>query len=314
MGGISRSLLESGWSGCGLDCKSPYVVSKTLTLTGGQHSDGTGIQRSSEFHWLLGPLLMISFAVLGNTLFLTILVSTLSNTFARITRSAVAEVQFRRAVLTFEGVKSDAIFAYFPPFNLLALFVLVPLKLVVSARWFHKINITAVRAINAPLLLTLCWYERRFLWPTLKEGAAYPHRQATSARVGFGDLSRFHLHGDLRAVFDHEPAQEPVPMPPGSPHLQFEEPIRELERKRSGSAAPAPSDSSVSPTGRANSQTRRRSSAWSVQSIGEDDRSDWTSGNEILSSRLDQMEQSVHRIEEMLSRMSESMDNAVEQE
>jgi uncharacterized metal-binding protein len=71
--------------------------------------DGTGIQRSTEFHWLLGPILMVTFAFLGNTLFLTILVSMLSSTFANIVANANAEIQFRRAVLTLEGVKSDAI-------------------------------------------------------------------------------------------------------------------------------------------------------------------------------------------------------------
>ena len=74
--------------------------------------DGTGIQRSVDFHWLLGPILMVAFAFLGNTLFLTILVSMLSTTFSTIVSNATAEIQFRRAVLTLEGVKSDAIFAY----------------------------------------------------------------------------------------------------------------------------------------------------------------------------------------------------------
>ena len=114
--------------------------------------DGTGIEKSPEFHWLLGPILMVTFAFLGNTLFLTILVSMLSSTYSKIASNATAEIQFRRAVLTFEGVKSDAIFAYQPPFNILALFVLLPLKFVLSPRWFHKINVAAVRIINAPLL------------------------------------------------------------------------------------------------------------------------------------------------------------------
>ena len=35
--------------------------------------DGTGIPRSTEFHLILGPVLMVTFAFLGNTLFLTIL-------------------------------------------------------------------------------------------------------------------------------------------------------------------------------------------------------------------------------------------------
>lgn len=74
--------------------------------------DGTGIGEAPDFHWFLGPVLMVMFAFLGNTLFLTILVSMLSNTFSNIVVNAVQEVQFRRAVLTFEGVKSDAIFSY----------------------------------------------------------------------------------------------------------------------------------------------------------------------------------------------------------
>ena len=117
--------------------------------------DGTGIQKSITFHWLIGPTLMVTFAFLGNTLFLTILVAMLSSTFSKIAGNAAAEIQFRRAVLTFEGVKSDAIFAYQPPFNLLALFMMLPLKFIVSPRWFHKINVTAVRTINAPLLILI---------------------------------------------------------------------------------------------------------------------------------------------------------------
>lgn len=79
--------------------------------------DGTGIQKSTDFHWILGPILMVAFAFLGNTLFLTILVSMLSTTFSNIVANANAEIQFRRAVLTLEGVKSDAIVCLPQPSN-----------------------------------------------------------------------------------------------------------------------------------------------------------------------------------------------------
>jgi hypothetical protein len=101
--------------------------------------DGTGVQSSVEMHWFLGPTLMIMFAFLGNTLFLTILVAMLSNTYQILAQNATAEIQFRRAVLTFEGVKSDALFAYRPPLNALALITLLPLKFILSPRWFHKV-------------------------------------------------------------------------------------------------------------------------------------------------------------------------------
>jgi hypothetical protein len=167
--------------------------------------DGTGIQRSTEMHWFLGPTLMITFAFLGNTLFLTILVAMLSNTYTNLAQNATAEIQFRRAVLTFEGVKSDALFAYRPPFNVLALVILLPLKwFFLSPRWFHKVNITAVRVLNAPILLLVSLYERRYLWK--RSRYLSPPRKHTWLTM----WERFGAHGDLQAVFDTEPPQSVI--------------------------------------------------------------------------------------------------------
>jgi hypothetical protein len=184
--------------------------------------DGTGIDESPDFHWLLGPALMILFAFLGNTLFLTILVSMLSNTFSMIVRNAVQEIQFRRAVLTFEGVKADAIFAYYPPFNILALIFFLPLKQLISPRMFHKVNVATVKALNFPMLLFIAWYERRTLWVTDRRRHVRPRRidwtnpfgpRATtkgwfSRTLKFWDFSRFSVHGDIQAVFDITPPDD----------------------------------------------------------------------------------------------------------
>ncbi|KAI1383273.1 nonselective cation channel [Hypoxylon trugodes] len=168
--------------------------------------DGTGISRSAEFHWLLGPILMITFTFLGNTLFLTILVSMLSNTFSTIVSNATAEIQFRKAVLTLEGVKSDAIFAYQPPFNIIALFVLVPMRFVVSPRWFHKIHVATVRTLNIFVLLIIAVIERRSLWSGA-ELADYPTEQLPKKRSRnlFWERWRITSHGDIQAVFDISP-------------------------------------------------------------------------------------------------------------
>jgi hypothetical protein len=171
--------------------------------------DGTGIQKAPEFHQILGPCLMVTFAFLGNTLFLTILVSMLSNTFSTIVSNATAEIQYRHAVQTLEGVKSDAIFAYQPPFNILALFVLVPLKFVVSPRWFHKIHVAAVRLLNLPLLLIIAAVERRVLWPvsasTKRPGA---DSGADNRYHWFWEKWRITTHGDIHAVFGLSPPNE----------------------------------------------------------------------------------------------------------
>jgi hypothetical protein len=180
--------------------------------------DGTGIQRSPDFHWILGPALMVLFAFLGNTLFLTILVSMLSNTFSLIAGNATAEIQFRRAVLTFEGVKSDAIFAYMPPFNILALVIMLPLKFIVSDRMFHKVNVIATRTLNAPLLLVISLYERHTLWRDDRhrhrpgppaQGVDWKRRGGKagswSETLSFWNFTRFSVHGDIQAVFETEP-------------------------------------------------------------------------------------------------------------
>lgn len=161
--------------------------------------DGTGIERAADFHLILGPTLIITFAFLGNTLFLTILVAILTNTFSKIISNEAAEVQFRRAVLTFQGVKSDAIFSYPPPFNIAALMILLPLKFVVGPVAFHNINVAVIRVINAPILLLIGLWERRGVWARRSRSCGF-----TSWRY-FPGLSP---HGDIQVVFGSEPPPE----------------------------------------------------------------------------------------------------------
>lgn len=180
--------------------------------------DGTGISESPSFHWLLGPTVMIMFAFLGNTLFVTILVSMLSNTFSNISANAVQEMQYRRSVLTFEGVKADSLFAFMPPLNLFAVVVILPLKFILSPRWFHKVNVFTVKIVNAPLLIAITLFERRTLWISSRykrmkaREVDWNNPNGPKAYVGWWaktfrhwDLSRFSAHGDMQAVFDEVP-------------------------------------------------------------------------------------------------------------
>lgn len=161
--------------------------------------DGTGIQESVQFHVVLGPALIVAFAFLGNTLFLTILVAVLTNTFSRIVAAEAAEIQFRRAVLTFECVRSDAIFAYPPPSNVLALFFMLPLKLLVSARSFHSVHVAIVRVLNFPVLLLISLYERNLF----KTGES--KRGVKSNQLLRWRFTGFNPHGDIEAVFEADP-------------------------------------------------------------------------------------------------------------
>lgn len=153
---------------------------------------------------------MVIFAFLGNTLFLTILVSMLSTRFSNIVNDAPAEIQFRRAVATLEGVKGDAIFAYPVPFNILAFMFLVPLRMCASPRWFHKIHVASVRLVNFPLLLVIALAERRSLWPISAMGpplspAPSLLKPTIRTRRRFWERWRPTSHSDISTVFEVPP-------------------------------------------------------------------------------------------------------------
>jgi hypothetical protein len=219
--------------------------------------DGTGIEQAPTFHEVLGPALMVVYAFLGNTLFLTVLVSILSNTFSKIAAEAASEIQFRRAVSTFEGVKSDSLFAYFPPFNILAFVILVPLKFLLSPRWFHKINITIVRCLNAPLLLSVAFYERRYLWKTARKQAA----SALGKRNGWGWgwWKSLNVHAEIQAVFEEDPPEQVMR------RIEEEDDLEDAVLENSFAGMAPTRSRSVSPGSVANGTVRRRrrlSSVW----------------------------------------------------
>ena len=78
---------------------------------------------------------MVTYALLSNTLLLTVLVAILGNTFATISSDAAAESMFRNAVATVEGVKADAVFSYQLPFNLVAVVFMWPMSYILNPRW-----------------------------------------------------------------------------------------------------------------------------------------------------------------------------------
>ncbi|WVQ98885.1 hypothetical protein IAU59_006016 [Kwoniella sp. CBS 9459] len=119
-----------------------------------------GFSASASFHPIFGPIVLISYAALCNVLLITMLIAILSNKFAAITQNAHEEHLFQRVVKTVEGVKSDALFSYLPPVNILAFAVLVPLSWVCSPRTLHRINVFAIRLTSFPILVGISAYER----------------------------------------------------------------------------------------------------------------------------------------------------------
>ncbi|KAG0150562.1 hypothetical protein CROQUDRAFT_72833 [Cronartium quercuum f. sp. fusiforme G11] len=150
--------------------------------------DSTGISIAHEFHRVLGPAIFIIYACLSNTLLVTVLVSILSKIFSDISNDAIAETLYRKAVLTFEGVKSDAIFSFQPPFNMPALLILIILKPFLTPRKFHTVVVFLCRSFGCPVLLAISFFERYVVGPFDKGENKVTHSLKLSVVNSLGGL------------------------------------------------------------------------------------------------------------------------------
>jgi hypothetical protein len=80
------------------------------------------------------------------------LVAILTAVFANIDRDTAAESLFRRTVVIFSGIKSDGLFNYQPPINLLAFCFLIPIRLFLTRRKFHSLNVLCTRELLSLLI------------------------------------------------------------------------------------------------------------------------------------------------------------------
>lgn len=263
----------------------------------------------------------------------------LSNTFSTIVSNATAEIQYRHAVQTLEGVKGDAIFAYQPPFNILAMFVLVPLRWVVSPRWFHKIHVFFVRLLNLPLLLIIAAAERRVLWPVtfpaspsaLSAGGREPVRPS---QQWFWEKWRITTHGDIHAVFDMPPPEEisdAISVDDDLTHnmiqrhfqrnstadsTTLEEVIRRQKLKRQQSQGEEDRDGRTTPShdpAKTGGRTlSRRDSMAPFPGLRQELQGILTDSEEMstITSRLDALEEGNARIEAMLARLLDDVDDS----
>ncbi|KAG6827972.1 hypothetical protein H0H92_009798 [Tricholoma furcatifolium] len=135
---------------------------------------------------------MVIFAALSNTLLLTILISLLSNTVARIEENATQEYLFQFAIATMEGVKSDALFSYQPPFNILAFLILKPATYILSPRALHSFNVFLIKLTSLPVLIVIGIYERYFA-----HGMRFADTGREAAQSFFKSLPRHIKHMPL---------------------------------------------------------------------------------------------------------------------
>lgn len=110
----------------------------------------------------LGKAIMTAFLCICHFLIVTILITVLTNSFMAIVQNANEEHQFVFAVNTISMVKSDALFSYVAPTNIIAWF-LTPLRFLMPFRRYVRINRTVIKATHFPVLFIIFAYERLIL-------------------------------------------------------------------------------------------------------------------------------------------------------
>lgn len=110
----------------------------------------------------LGKTILTIFLFICHFVIITILITVLTNSFMGIVQNAYQEHQFLFAVNTISMVKSDALFSYVAPTNLLA-WLITPLRYLMPFRQFVKLNRTIIKVTHFPILFTICLYEKTVL-------------------------------------------------------------------------------------------------------------------------------------------------------
>ena len=110
----------------------------------------------------LGKIILTFFLCICHFLVVTILITVLTNSFMAVVQNANEEHQFVFAVNTISMVKSDALFSYVAPTNVIA-WVLTPLRFTLPFREYVKINRTVIKITHFPVLFVIYAYERIIL-------------------------------------------------------------------------------------------------------------------------------------------------------
>jgi hypothetical protein len=110
----------------------------------------------------LGKTILTLFLFICHFLVVTILITVLTNSFMAIVQNANEEHQFVFAVNTISMVKSDALFSYVAPTNVIS-WILTPLRYIIPFRQYVKVNRTVIKVTHFPILFLIFMYEKTIL-------------------------------------------------------------------------------------------------------------------------------------------------------
>lgn len=156
---------------------------------------------------VLGKSILTVFLFICHFVVVTILITVLTNSFMRIVQNANQEHQFLFAVNTISMVKSDALFSYIAPTNIIA-WLVTPFRYLMPFRQFIRLNRTIIKITHLPVLFTICFYEKMILSSRVVEPMDLVEPTSRTETPGQGDPwrpSRFRAFSN-RARLVREPS------------------------------------------------------------------------------------------------------------
>ncbi|KAG0224698.1 hypothetical protein BGW41_004972 [Actinomortierella wolfii] len=160
-----------------------------------------------------GRPLMVFFVAVSAVFLYTLLISIFSQTFSDVSANANEEFMFLFSLKVMEEVKSDKIYEFQPPFNIMAGIIVWPSHWIFDQYTVGKINRALLRFFYFPELVCIWIYEKLVLSkrppylptrPSTRPGSTLPLAYTGSMGANYGGLN--HSNGKLPAQL---PSQQP---------------------------------------------------------------------------------------------------------
>ncbi|KAG0355583.1 hypothetical protein BC939DRAFT_444323 [Gamsiella multidivaricata] len=118
-----------------------------------------GFEEAAELSELFGAPLMVLFVAISVLMLYTLLISIFSQTFSEVSANAKEEFMFLFSVKVMEEVKSDALYEFQPPFNILAGIAVWPCSLIYPPETVGKVSRVLLRVFYFPELVFIWLFE-----------------------------------------------------------------------------------------------------------------------------------------------------------
>ncbi|KXJ95284.1 ion transporter [Microdochium bolleyi] len=149
---------------------------------------------------IFGPPLMLIFITLSSILLMGSLTGMLSNSFSRVIQHAREEYLFVYSIYVLEASTSNRLTHFYPPFNLVALVIFRPLRLLMRSDDIRQARIVLLKVTHAPIVGAIHLYE--YITVKLGNGEGFENFRGPRAKTLRGKAFR---QPDSRPQSGHRP-------------------------------------------------------------------------------------------------------------